>query len=539
MSLMGDGLNRVSGSRLEPILYKLTGNPFKGLLLGSGVTAVIQSSSATSVIVMGFVNSNMMKLRQAIPVILGAIFGTSITGWVICLSYMDNTGGIGELLSTSTLTGIIAVTGIIFRTFCKKKSLRHIGDIMMGFAILMFGMGTMSGSVSGLKDMEWFRNLLVSLKNPFLGILVGIMISTLLQSASAAVGIVQLPVMVATIGTGTESKRTALSYLVSCVMGVMCIASIFYILNSVVAFSFVSKVMSPFSLAFVNTVFRFLMIVILLPFVDIIEALVCMIIPERKKKGEEPSIVLDERMTQYPALAIEQCRSMIIEMAKSAGKAFSESCMLIEHYSDEGFSHVEKLEDDGDKYEDVLGSFLMKLSSQNLTERQSQETTIFLHTLTDLERISDHALNLAQNAQELKQKQITFSDEAIHELSVTIAAIREILQITISALENEDLELASQVEPLEDVVDNLCDELKLGHVERLQQGKCSIRQGFVFNDMVTNYERISDHCSNIAVALIEVYSGTLMAHEYIGTVKGQENEVYDHYYKEFMSRFAL
>ncbi|MBQ2083151.1 MAG: Na/Pi cotransporter family protein [Lachnospiraceae bacterium] len=564
MSLMGDGLNRVSGSRLEPILYKLTGNPFKGLLLGSGVTAVIQSSSATSVIVMGFVNSNMMKLRQAIPVILGAIFGTSITGWVICLSYMDNTGGIGELLSTSTLTGIIAVTGIIFRTFCKKKSLRHIGDIMMGFAILMFGMGTMSGSVSGLKDMEWFRNLLVSLKNPFLGILVGIMISTLLQSASAAVGIVQalsvtgletfensfpllmgisigaaLPVMVATIGTGTESKRTALSYLVSCVMGVMCIASIFYILNSVVAFSFVSKVMSPFSLAFVNTVFRFLMIVILLPFVDIIEALVCMIIPERKKKGEEPSIVLDERMTQYPALAIEQCRSMIIEMAKSAGKAFSESCMLIEHYSDEGFSHVEKLEDDGDKYEDVLGSFLMKLSSQNLTERQSQETTIFLHTLTDLERISDHALNLAQNAQELKQKQITFSDEAIHELSVTIAAIREILQITISALENEDLELASQVEPLEDVVDNLCDELKLGHVERLQQGKCSIRQGFVFNDMVTNYERISDHCSNIAVALIEVYSGTLMAHEYIGTVKGQENEVYDHYYNEFMSRFAL
>ena len=563
MTLMGDGLKATSGNKLEPVLFKLTDTPVKGLLLGSGVTTVIQSSSATSVIVMGFVNSGMMKLRQAIPVILGAIFGTSITGWIICLSYIEGAGGISSLLSTATITGVVAIIGIFLRLFCKDKSRRHIGDIMMGFAILMTGMSMMSGSVGGLKDQAWFDQVLTSMRNPILGIIVGILIAVLLQSASAAVGIVQalsmtgaivfdnafpllmgisigaaLPVMIAALGTNTNGKRTALSYLVSCILGVMTCASLYYIVDAVFSFPIEGMGMTPVLIAIVNTALRMAMIIILFPFIDILEALVCLIIPEKNTKAQD-EIPLDDRFIRHPTLAIEQSRLAIHRMAEEASQAVLDSIHLVGRYSDDEYDKVSELEDSGDHYEDVLGSFLMKLSGQDLSERQERESTIFLHTLSDLERLSDHAMNIAGSAKEIHDKQITFSDDARHELSVITAAVREILDITLKAFTEENLQLAKRVEPLEEVIDDISDEMKLNHTERLQQGKCSINQGFVFNDLITDYERISDHCSNIAVALIEIYSGSFATHEYLGQVKEEHTDNYDECYNEYKARFAL
>lgn len=563
MTLMGDGLKATSGNKLEPVLFRLTDTPIKGLVLGGGVTTVIQSSSATSVIVMGFVNSGMMKVKQAIPVILGAILGTSITGWVICLSYIEGAGGVSSLLSTSTLTGVVAIIGIFLRLFCKDKGRRHIGDIMMGFAILMFGMSAMSGSVGGLKEQAWFDQLLSTLRNPLFGILVGIMISVLLQSASAAVGIVQalsvtgaivfdnalpllmgisigaaLPVMIAALGTNTGGKRTALSYLVSCILGVMTCASLYYIADAVFVFPFEGVAMNPVRVAIVNTVLRMCMIILLFPFLDILEALVCLIIPEKNNKSRD-EISLNDRFIRHPSLAIEQSRLVISRMAEEAHQAVLESMHLVGRYSDKEFEEISELEDSGDHYEDELGSFLMKLSGQDLTERQERESTIFLHTLSDLERLSDHAKNIAGSAKEIHDKQISFSEEAHHELSVITAAVREILDITMNAFSGENIELAMRVEPLEEVIDDISDEMKLNHIERLQQGRCSINQGFVFNDLITDYERISDHCSNIAVALIEIYSGSFATHEYLGQVKEEHNDIFDKCYNEYKTRFAL
>ena len=563
MTLMGDGLKATSGNKLEPVLFRLTDTPVKGLVLGGGVTTVIQSSSATSVIVMGFVNSGMMKLKQAIPVILGAILGTSITGWIICLSYIEGAGGVSSLLSTSTLTGIVAIIGIFLRLFCKDKGRRHIGDIMMGFAILMFGMSAMSGSVGGLKDQVWFDQLLSTLRNPLFGIFVGIMISVLLQSASAAVGIVQalsvtgaivfdnalpllmgisigaaLPVMIAALGTNTGGKRTALSYLVSCILGVMTCASLYYIADAVFIFPFEGLAMTPVRVAIVNTVLRMSMIVLLFPFLDILEALVCLIIPEKNTKTRD-EISLNDRFIRHPSLAIEQSRLAISRMAEEAHQAVLDAMHLVGRYTDKEYDEIAELEDSGDHYEDELGSFLMKLSGQDLTERQERESTIFLHTLSDLERLSDHAMNIAGSAKEIHDKQISFSAEAHHEISVITAAVREILDITMKAFSGEDIQLAMKVEPLEEVIDDISDEMKLNHIERLQQGRCSINQGFVFNDLITDYERISDHCSNIAVALIEIYSGSFATHEYLGQVKEEHNDMFDKCYNEYKTRFAL
>ena len=563
ITLMGDGLKATSGNKLESILYKLSNKPLKGLILGSGVTAVIQSSSATSVIVMGFVNSGKMRLKQAIPIILGAIFGTSITGWVICLSYIEGAEGISSLLSVSTLIGIVAITGIILRLFCKGKTQHHIGDILMGFAILMFGMSLMSSSVGGLKEQAWFNHVLTTMKNPLLGIFVGIMIAVVLQSASAAVGIIQalsvtgvivcenvlpllmgisigaaLPVMIASFGTNTDGRRTALSYFVACIMGVMTCASIYYIMDAVFPVPFAGYIMNPLSLAITNTVLRLCMIIILFPFIDILEALVCLIIPDANANIQD-KIFLDERFLRHPTLAVEQSRQMIAKMAEQAKQAVMQAGLLIARFSDSGYEEVSELENAGDHYEDILGSFLMKLSGQELSERQKRETAIFLHALSDYERISDHAFNIAESAREINEKQISFSNDAVHEIAVMAAAVREILEVTVTAFSEENLDLAGKVEPLEEVIDNISDEMKLRHTERLQQGKCSISHGFVFNDLITNYERISDHCSNIAVALIEIYSGSFATHEYLGRLKETHTDYFEQCYNEYKDRFAL
>ena len=562
MTLMGDGLKRVSGNKLEPILFRIFVTPLLGMLLGTGVTAVIQSSSATSVMVVGFVNAGMMKVRQAISVILGAILGTSITGWVICLSYLDNMGGLASLLSTVTLTGVIAVTGIILRMFSKKPTHHHIGDIMLGFAVLMVGMSSMSGAVRGLGDQPWFTSLLTTLTNPIIGILVGLVFSAVLQSASAAVGIVQalsatgsmtlssalpllmgitigasVPVLLSALGAKPDGRRTAFSYLIASFMGVMIVASLFYIANAIFRFPFMDQIMNPFSLAFVNTVLRMAILCLLAPFTDVIEALAKLLVRSDKKETN-PTLRLEERFLEHPALAIEQCRLTICDMARDTEKAM-EAVDLLTHYSEAGFNRIEEMENAGDQYEDALGSYLVKLTAQELTERQGRMASVFLHSLTDFERISDRALNIARSASEIHEKRMSFSDEALHELGVLISAIRENVHITMDAFIKADQTEAQRVEPLEQVIDHLCDELRRRHVDRLQHGKCTITQGFVFNDLIGNFRRISDHCSNIAAAMIGMESGSLETHEYLGKLKEEKDRSFQQTYERYTQQFSL
>lgn len=562
MSLMGDGLKKVSGSRLEPILYRLSGTPIKGFLLGTGVTAVIQSSSATSVMVVGFVNSGMMKVKQGITIILGAILGTSITGWIICLSYIGSSGVAG-LLSTATLTGVIALAGIILYMFCKKQSLKNLGGILLGFAVLMFGMSTMSDAVETLGDQPWFTGLLTSMSNPLLGILVGALFTALLQSASAAVGIIQalsatgvmtlgaalpvlmgavigasFPVLLSALGAGTDGKRTAVSYLIDAFMGVMVCAALFYIGDTIFRFQFLSTIMDPVSIALVNTIVRFAILLILAPFVDVLEALAKLLIKE-KSDHSSPALRLEERFLAHPALAVEQSRQVIGEMAKKTVTAIHTATALIAGYTEAGFKKVSELEQEGDRYEDALGSYIVKLTGRELTDEQNEAVSLYLHTLSDFERITDHALNIAQSAQEIHNKHSQFSEDASKELAVICAAVSETLRVTAEAFTTENVALAERVEPLEQVVDDLADTLKLHHVSRLKDGRCTIELGFAFNDLLTDLERVSDHCSNIAVALIELRVGSFDTHEYLDVELQKRNKNFEQYYQAYKTRFAL
>ena len=566
MALMGDGLKKVAGNKLEVILFRLTGSPLKGFLLGTGVTAVIQSSSATSVMVVGFVNSGMMRVRQAISIVMGAILGTSITGWIICLSDLGGGGGWIDLFSTATLTGIISVVGIVLRMFSKSQTKRHIGDILMGFAVLMFGMSAMSGAVSPLRSDPTFLRILTTFSNPMLGILFGTLFTCVLQSASAAVGILQalastgvidfsmalpiimgiaigaaLPVLLSAIGANVDGKRTAMVYLVVEVVGVIFWAAAFYLVNAFVHFDFMSMTMSSVSIAFVNTLFRFVKVVILLPFIDLIERLVDLLVKDKPVQAEatDETIRLEERFIQHPALAIEQSRITINSMAAEAQENLAEAVRLLHHYSDEGYRTVVEMEQVVDRYEDRLGSYLVKLTGQELSSKQNEDASKFLHTISDFERISDHALNIAQTAKEMREKSIVFSDDALRELAVLESALAEIVHITVNAFIRNDLSLASRVEPLEELIDDLCDELKLHHVDRLQKGHCTLLNGFLFNDLLTNYERVADHCSNIAVAMIELESDSFDTHQYLSSIKEMKSDTYERYYEEYSQQYHL
>ena len=564
MTLMGDGLKRVAGNRLELVLYRLSSTTFKGLLLGTGVTAVIQSSAATSVMVVGFVNAGMMKLRQAVGVILGAILGTSVTGWVISLSYLDGSSGILSLLSTSTLTGLVAIVGVFLRVFSKKQEHRHVGDILMGFAVLMFGMSTMSGAVSGLGKQPWFTETLATLSNPILGILVGALFTAILQSASAAVGIVQalsvtgamnfdaalpllmgiaigaaLPVLLSALGANPDGKRTALIYLEATTLSVVICAVLFYLANAFIHFSFLETVMNPFSLALVNTVLRAAMVLLLLPFTRVLESLVRLIVKDKAPETDEASLRLEERFLAHPALAVEQSRLTIQDMAERSRDALTAALSLVATFTKEGFEEVKSLESLVDRYEDALGSYLVKLTGREMTRRQNEDVSKYLHTLTDFERISDHALNIAESAAEIHDKKIDFSDEANRELSVVSAAVREILRLTNQAFDANDLTLASRVEPLEERIDQLCAEAKRHHVERLQQGRCTIRQGFVFNDLLTSIERVSDHCSNIAMAMLELEEDAFDTHAGLQRIKDAQSPAFQTAYDDYAARFSF
>ena len=565
MSLMGEGLKKVAGSRLELVLYKLSSTPLKGVLLGTGVTAVIQSSSATSVMVVGFVNSGMMKVKQAIGVIMGAILGTSVTGWILCLSSLEGGSGVVQLLSTEVLTGIVAVVGIILRMFTGKTSNRYVGEILLGFAVLMYGMSAMSGAVSPLRESEAFIRILTSFSNPILGILVGLAFTSVLQSASAAVGILQalaitgavtfevalpivmgiaigaaVPVLLSALGANLNGKRTAFIYLLIDVLGVLIWALLFYGANAIIHFTFLDAVMSSVSIALMNTLFRLATVIVLLPCIGLMEHMVELLVPDDGSAAEEQEMDrLEERFLQHPALSIEQSRLVTNSMAERAEGNLLMAVSLRNRWSDKDFRMVGETESVIDRYEDKLGTYLMKITSKSLSQSQSEEVSKYLHTISDFERISDHALNISEAAKEIHDKDLQFSPEACHELDVIESAVREILSIAVGAFVENDPQRAARVEPLEEIIDGLCDEMKSHHVDRLQSGSCTLNQGFVFNDLLTNYERVADHCSNIAVAIIELESDSFDTHEYLNSVRAMKSSSFARYYEEYKQEYHL
>lgn len=567
MTLMGDGLKKVAGNRLEMILYRLTGNPIRGILFGAGITTVIQSSSATSVMTVGFVNSGLMKVRQAVPVVLGAIFGTSITGWIICLSALNGASGLLALFSTDTLTCITALVGVYCRMFTKDQFKHHLAEVLLGFSVLMVGMSIMSGAVSPLKDSETFISILISFSNPAIGIAVGMAFTCILQSASAAVGILQaltvtgtitfdialpliigisigaaVPVLLSAVGATRDGQRTALAYLLSNLMGALITGIPFYAACLFVDFSFMTMVMTTISVAAMNSIYRLIAVSLLLPLYRQIEGLSGRLIPAKSaQSGDDTSelLPLEERFVQHPSLAIEQSRSAICDMAQKARQNVHLAFDLLDNYSDEGYSRIRSLEKVVDKYEDHLGTYLLKLTSRELNKVQNASVGKFLHTLTDFERISDHALNLADTASELHTKQLSFACGASEEISVLASAIREILDVSMEAFITNDLQLATRVEPLEEVVDSLCDEMKLRQVERMQHGVCNYDIGIPFNDYITSCERIADHCSNLAVAIISIESDTFDTHQYLRSLHTMKGNAFTEYFEEYSSRYQL
>ena len=567
MSLMGDSLKMVAGSKLEVVLYRLSGTQLKGILLGTGVTAVIQSSSATSVMVVGFVNSEMMKVRQAIGIIMGAIIGTSITGWIICLSDIGgNTSGWMELLSTETLTSVVALIGIILYMFSGDMSHRHVGGILMGFAVLMFGMKAMSGAVSGLKDDENFVRILTDFSNPLLGIIVGMAFTSILQSASAAVGILQalaitgavsfevafpiimgiaigaaVPVLLSAMGASADGKRTALSYLVIDLFGVIIVSIIFYAVNAIAHFDFMSRTMTAVSIAFVNTLFRVVIVMILAPMTGLIEKFVSLFVKDDKErlKGLRDMDLLEERFLTHPALSIEQSRQVINSMARCVVKNVTDALALVDKYTKDGFADVQREEELVDRYEDKLGTYLVQITRLELTKQQNIMVGKYLHSITDFERMSDHALNIAECAQEMHDKKLNFSKYATHELSVLRSAVSEIVALAVKAFVEDDLSVAYRIEPLEEKIDSLCDEMKLHHINRISDGTCTLQLGFVFNDLLTNLERMADHCSNIGVAMIELASGALETHDYYNKLMEETTDQFKESFAKYDAKFKL
>lgn len=567
MNLMGEGLKKVAGNKLEITLWKLTNNPVKGVLLGTIVTAIIQSSSATTVIVVGFVNSGMMKVAQAISIILGANIGTSITGWVLCLSYIDGGGGsLASLLSTATLSALIAIIGIFFRNFSKNETKKYVGDIMLGFSVLMYGMQSMSAAVAPLKTMPGFTELLTKFSNPFLGILIGILVTAVLQSASASVGILQAltvtgaidfsvafpiimgmgigaaaPVLLSSISANTNGRRTAFIYLFNDLIGTFVIANVFYLVNIFVHFDFLDWQMTPVTVALINTVFRATTMLIIFPFIKYMEKLVTWLFKEKPDEVEDRVEMdkLDERFLPNTALAIDTSKRVVDAMGEKTRKNLHRAVNLISNYSEDSFEKVNVKEDTIDKYEDKLGSYLVRITSNSLNDVQSRQVSLMLHVIGDFERIGDHALNIAETAKEINDKKLVFSEEAKKELENLSGAVCEILDLAIETFEKKDLRTAGRVEPLEEMVDFLCDELKMRHISRVQSGICSLNQGFAFNDLITSYERISDHCSNIAVAVIEEETSMWEAHEYLNHVKSVKDNNFTRYFNEYKQKYSI
>lgn len=566
MLLMGDGLKMVAGNKLEKFLYKMTNTPIKGLALGAGVTCVIQSSSATTVMVIGFVNSMMMKLRQAISIIMGANIGTSITGWILCLSYIQGSGGWATILSTATISAIMAVVGIVLRMFGKRSVYRNVGNIMLGFSILMMGMQTMSGAVEPLRENEFFVSMLTMFSNPLMGILVGIVFTAILQSASAAVGVLQAlsvtgiltfasafpivlgigvgaacPVLISAIGANKNGKRTALIYLLNDLFGMIFWGIVFYAVNGVLHFSFMDQVMTPVLVALTNTVFRVATVCVLFPFIPRLEKLVCMLVKDTQEEMEEEADLelLEDRLVSYPALAMGQCQRVISGMSERVQKNVNRAMDLLNDFQQECFEKVQRTEDLTDKYETKLGAYLMRLTKKEMTTAQSRQMSLYLSTISDFERIGDHAAFIAYMSNEMQESRMSFSKEALDELNVVMEAVREIMNITARAFREGNQDDANKVAPLGVVITNLCDELKHNHVIRLGSGDCGLEQGTIFNDILNSFTRIAAHCASITSAMQKASEGDEDIHIHDSRVYAGEGMIYYSYYTNYSEKYDL
>ena len=565
MNTMGGGLKKLSGGKLESILGNLTSTRLRGFFLGFAVTAIIQSSSATTVMLVGFVNAGIMTLGQTIGIILGANIGTTVTAWLLSLTEIS--GGASfvlKLCKPSSFTPILAVIGVIMTMTAKKDKKKDIGTILIGFAVLMFGMETMSGAMDGLGESQAFKNLLVMFKNPFLGILSGTLLTAIIQSSSASVGILQalsmasfipistaLPIILGqNIGTtitpilssisgNTDSKRVALACLYIKIIGVIVITVAFYALDAAMNFAFMDLKSSPVNIALIHTAFNILSTIILMPFCKLIEKLTIISVKEKKNETQDVFSSLDDRFLSVPSFAVETCRQLVSDMATRSKKSLFDSIQLLENYDEDMAKQIVESETEIDHYEDKTSSYLLKVSERTLSQKDSREVSQLLHVIGDIERISDHSVNILEAAQEIRDKGITFSEEAQKELRVISNAVREILSLSVEALVHEDINLAKKVEPLEQIIDKLKYKIKNNHVERLRQGNCTIELGFVLSDLINNFERVADHCSNIAVCLIEIDNNSFETHEYLSNVKETGANEFFEYYDMYKQRYSL
>ena len=554
MEVLGDGLKKASGGKLEMILEKLTSNKLMAVLLGAGVTAVIQSSAATTVMVVGFVNSGIMKLSQAVGVILGANVGTTITAWLLSLTEVEGTGLILKLLKPTSFSPILAIVGVAMLMTGKKEKHKNIATIMIGFAVLMFGMDTMSNAVKPLADMPEFQNILLMFSNPVLGMLVGLVLTAIIQSSSASIGILQalcisgavsystaIPIimgqnvgtcvtaLLSCAGASKNAKRAALIHLYYNIIKTVTFMVIFYALNAALHFTFLDEAASALGVAVIHTAFNVAAVILIFPFTFVLEKLAFMTIPEspeetkQEEAGKKEIQILDARFLDTPGLALEQCKNAAIDMVGYAKEGLFLAIQLIDKFDEKAAEKVIELEELVDHYEDEIGSYLVKLSSKHLSEKDSQELSVLLHCIGDFERISDHAINIMESAREMFEKELSFSKKAQEELAVFTGAVKDIVNTSILVFQEEDLKLASMVEPMEEAIDYLNSEIKKRHIKRLRKGKCTIEMGFVLSDITTNYERVSDHCSNIALCLLQLNEENFDTHEYQDNLSSKDN----------------
>ncbi|MDD5936668.1 MAG: Na/Pi cotransporter family protein [Clostridiales bacterium] len=557
MNVMSSSLEKITGGKLETGLKKVTTNLYKSFLFGAGVTIAIQSSSAMTVMLVGFVNSGIMELKQTIGIIMGSNVGTTLTAWVLSLAGIKGDNFFLQLLKPESFSPLIALIGIILIMMSKKRKRKDIGTIMVGFSILMFGMTLMSDAVAPLADMAEFANVLLALKNPILGVLIGAIFTGVIQSSAASVGILQalsltgnitfemaisiimgqnigtcVTSLISSIGVNRNAKRVAVVHVSFNVIGTFFCLSMFYLLNAIFHFEFIHTAISPIGIAGVHTVFNIITTLILLPFTKQLEKLAMLVV---KEKDSKESTFLDDRIIATPSVAVAECKNRMIEMFELVNNSVKTSINMIFYYDNEMMQEIVKMEDRIDLYEDNLGSYLVKLGGISMSESDSKEVSKMLHMIGDLERIGDHSLNIAKVSAELNSKGLSFSSEALGEIKNLTTALEQIINFTYIAYTNNDMDSATKVEPLEQVIDILCDNLKATHVKRLRTGECTIEVGFVFNDLVANVERLSDHCSNLAVCVIRVNESTYDTHEYLQEVKSTITGPYVEDFNRFKS----
>lgn len=569
MQVMGDGLAKVSGGKLEKILENLTSSKWKAVLLGLAVTAVIQSSSATTVMVVGFVNSGIMKLTQAVGIIMGANIGTTVTAWILSLAGIESSNFFISLLKPSSFAPILALIGIVLLMFTKSSRKKDIGVILVGFAVLMFGMETMSGAVKPLADVPEFTNLLLAFSNPVAGVLAGTILTAIIQSSSASVGILQalcvtgavpysaafpiimgqnigtcVTALLSAIGANKNAKRAAMIHLYFNMLGTVIFLGVFYLLNSVVHFSFMDSMATPAAIAVTHSIFNVTATLIWIPFSNILVKLACLTIRDSAEDvvaaGEDREfLILESRFLEKPAFAVEQGRTAARRMAEDSRKSLGTAFDLLHQYDAEGAKKIDKLEGKVDRYEDELGTYLVQLNNKDLSENDSHSVSIMLHCIGDFERISDHAVNIKESAEELHEKNLSFSPVAKAELRVVTAAVNDIVGKAFQVFDDQDTTKAAEIEALEELIDELTKEMKRRHINRLRSGECTIEMGFILSDLITSMERIADHCSNIGVCVTQVRENLYDTHSHLNALKNEDSDGFERCLEKVRQEYLL